>query len=37
MTARLYALAWRFMPYAGFMPMGATLGFLLLQFSRSAK
>ena len=37
MTARLYALAWRVLPYVCCLPAGATLGFLLLQFSGSAK
>lgn len=41
MTARLYALAWRVLPYASFTPLGATLGatlgVLLLQLSGSAK
>ena len=25
MSARIYALAWRFLPYAGFAPLGAML------------
>ena len=25
MTARIYALAWRFLPYASFAPLGAML------------
>lgn len=37
MTARLYALAWRILPYASFTPLGVTLGFLLVQFSGSIK
>lgn len=37
MTARLYAMAWRVLPYASFTPLGATLGVLLLQLSGSAK
>ena len=37
MTARLYALAWRVLPYVCFVPAGAMVDFLLLQFSGSAK
>lgn len=37
MTARLYAMAWRVLPYACFTPLDATLGVLLLQLSGSAK
>ena len=37
MTARLYALAWRVLPYVCCLPSGAVLGLLLLQFSGSVK
>ena len=37
MTARLYALAWRGLPYAYCLRASAMLGFLLLQFSGSVK
>jgi hypothetical protein len=31
MTALLYTLAWRVLPYACYLPAGAMLGLLLLQ------
>ena len=37
MKARLYALAWRVLPYVCCLPAGATLGLLLVQLSGSAK
>ena len=38
MKARFYALAWRVLPYVCCVPLGATLGFLLLlQFFGSFK
>ena len=37
MTARLYAMAWRVLPYACCLPAGATLGLLLVQLSGGAK
>ena len=37
MTARLYALAWRVLPYVCCLPADAVLGLLLLQFSGSVK
>jgi len=37
MTARLYALAWRVLPYVCCLPAGATLGLLLGQLVGSVK
>ena len=37
MTARLYALAWRVLPYVCCLPASAVLALLLLQFSGSIK
>ena len=37
MKARIYALAWRFLPFVCCAPLGAMLGFLLVQLSGSAK
>ena len=37
MKARIYALAWRILPYVCCLPVSATLGLLLLQFTGSAK
>ena len=37
MTARIYAIAGRILPYICCLPADATLGFLLLQFSGSVK
>lgn len=37
MTASLYALAWRILPYACCLPDGGTLGFVLVQLWRVAK
>ena len=37
MTARLYAMAWRILPYVCWVPAGATLGFLLVQLWRAVK
>ena len=37
MKARIYALAWRILPYVCCLPTDATLAFLLLQFSGSVK
>ena len=37
MKARLYALAWRVLPYVCWLPAGATLGLVVLQLWRAAK
>lgn len=37
MAARLYALAWRVLPYVCCLPAGSMLGFLLVQIFGSAK
>ena len=37
MKARIYALAWRILPYAFCLYAGATLGLLLVQVWRAAK
>ena len=37
MKARIYSMALRVLPYVCCLPAGATLGFLLLQFSGSVK
>ena len=37
MTARLYAMAWRVLPYVYCASMGAMLGLLLLQLLRGFK
>lgn len=37
MTARLYSLAWRALPFACCLPAGAMLGFVLVQLWRAAK
>ena len=37
MTARLYAMAWRVLPYVCCAPLGAVLMALVLQFFESAK
>ena len=37
MTARLYAMAWRVLPYVSHALLGAMLGLLLLQLFGSAK
>ena len=37
MKARIYALAWRVLPYVCCLPAAAMLGFLLVQVWRAAK
>ena len=37
MKPRIYALAWRILPYVCCLPAGAMLGFLLVQMWRAAK
>ena len=37
MTARLYAMAWRILPYVCCLPAGATLGLVVVQVWRAAK
>ena len=37
MKARIYALAWRVLPYVCCLPAGATLGFVLVQVWRIAR
>ena len=37
MKARIYALAWRVLPYVCCLPAGAMVGFLLVQLWRAAK
>ena len=37
MKARFYALAWRVLPFVCCAPLGAMLGFLLVQFFGSFK
>ena len=37
MTAHLYALAWRVLPYVCCLPAGATLGLVVMQAWRAAK
>ena len=37
MKARLYAMAWRVLPYVCYLPAGAMLGFVLVQVWRAAK
>ena len=37
MKARLYSLAWRILPFVCCLPLGAMLGFLLVQMWRAAK
>ena len=37
MAARLYALAWRVLPFMYCAPLGAMLGFVLMQLWRAAK
>lgn len=37
MKARIYALAWRVLPYFCCVPLGAMLGLLLLQLLGSVK
>ena len=37
MKSRIYALAWRVLPYACCLHAGATLGLLLVQLFGSAK
>ena len=37
MKARLYSLAWRILPFVCCLPLGAMLGFLLVQLWGAAK